>query len=97
MEKQWCLNVRRNLRDAKRYLKTDFRVIASHMILLALTTVDILRLVTLSKPTSKSPVHMNACSVAMDEECTSGSQTGDQRVMLDTLQLRTTRRSAIRL
>ena len=26
MEKQWCLDVRRKLRDAKRYLKTDFRV-----------------------------------------------------------------------
>ena len=26
MEKQWCLNVRRKLRDANRYLKTDFRV-----------------------------------------------------------------------
>lgn len=27
MEKQWCLDVRRKLRDAKRYLKTDFRVL----------------------------------------------------------------------
>ena len=26
MEKQWCLDVRRKLRDAKRNLKTDFRV-----------------------------------------------------------------------
>ena len=26
IEKQWCLDVRRKLRDAKRYLKTDFRV-----------------------------------------------------------------------
>ena len=26
MEKQWCLDVRRKLRDAKHYLKTDFRV-----------------------------------------------------------------------
>ena len=26
MEKQWCLNVRRKLRDANRCLKTDFRV-----------------------------------------------------------------------
>ena len=26
MEKQWCRNVRRKLRDANRYLKTDFRV-----------------------------------------------------------------------
>ena len=26
MEKQWCLDVRRKLRDAKRHLKTDFRV-----------------------------------------------------------------------
>jgi hypothetical protein len=26
MEKQWCLDVRRKLRDAKRYLKTDVRV-----------------------------------------------------------------------
>ena len=26
MEKQWCLNVHRKLRDANRYLQTDFRV-----------------------------------------------------------------------
>ena len=26
MEKRWCLDVRQKLRDAKRYLKTDFRV-----------------------------------------------------------------------
>ena len=26
MEKQWCLRICQNLRDAKRYLKTDYRV-----------------------------------------------------------------------
>ena len=39
--------------------------IASHMILLALTTVDILRSVILSKPISSNPVHMSTYSVAM--------------------------------
>ena len=39
--------------------------IACHIILNALTTVDILHLITLSKPTSNNPVHMSAYSVAM--------------------------------
>ena len=64
MEKQWCLDVRK-LRDAKRYLKTDFRVHCSHMFLLALTTVDILRSVILSKPISSNPALMSTYSVAM--------------------------------
>ena len=39
--------------------------IASHMILLALTNVDILRSVFLSKPISSNSVHMSTYSVAM--------------------------------
>ena len=39
--------------------------IASHMILLVRTTVDILRSVILSKPISSDPVHMSTYSVAM--------------------------------
>ena len=39
--------------------------IASHIILIALTTVDILHLIILSKPTSNNPVHTSAYSVVM--------------------------------
>ena len=39
--------------------------IASHIILIVLTTVNILHLIILSKPTSNNPVHMSAYSVAM--------------------------------
>ena len=64
MEKQWFLDVRRKFRDAKRYLKTS-AYIASHMILVALTTVDILRSVILSKPISSKPALISTYSVAM--------------------------------
>ena len=57
-EKLCCLDVRRKLRDANRYLKTDFRV------------------------------HCHPHD-------TSRSQTGNQRVILDTLRFRTTRRSGV--
>ena len=64
MEKRWCLDVRRKLRDAKRYLKTS-AYIASLVILLALTIVDILRSVILPTPIYSNSVHMTTDSVAM--------------------------------
>ena len=64
MEKQLCLDVRGKLRNAKHYLKTS-AYIASLVILLALTIVDILRSVILSTLIYSNSVHMNTDSVAM--------------------------------
>ena len=50
MEKQWCLRICQNLRDTKRYLKTDYRGVVNSTTLLALTTVESLRLVILLIP-----------------------------------------------
>ena len=51
MEKQWCLRICQNLRDAKRYLKTDYRVhCQQYYSTCADHTVESLRLVILLIP-----------------------------------------------
>ena len=59
MEKQWCLRICQNLRDAKRYLKTDYRVHCQQYYSLALTTVESLRLVILLIPSSSILVRIS--------------------------------------
>ena len=59
MEKQWCLRICQNLRDGKRYLKTDHRVHSHSTTLLALTTVESLRLVILLIPSSSILVRIS--------------------------------------
>ena len=59
MEKQWCLRIFQNLRDAKRYRKTDYRGTVNSTTLLVLTTVESLRLVILLIPSSSILVRIS--------------------------------------
>ena len=59
MEKQWCLRICQNLRDAKRYLKLTTVYTVNSITLLALTTVESLRLVILLIPSSSILVRIS--------------------------------------
>ena len=80
VEKQWCLRFCQNLRDAKRYLKTDYRV---HCQQCFSTCADHCRKFALSDPVDLEPASLSA-SASIDlrampraEGCSKRSETSE--------------------
>ena len=81
MEKQWCLRICQNLLDAKRYLKTDYRV---HCQQHYSTCADHCRKFALSDPVISRPPASLSASASIDlrampraEGCSKGSENSD--------------------